>query len=111
MILVKDYITTGFSADDAGKLNEIIKPLFDKREKIILNFIDVKNFTTLFFNNALSKYLVEIGPDDYNGLFETNNLSKVGEVTYQHSLENAKHYYRMNLEQRKNQDDILLDID
>jgi len=109
MILAKNYIETGFSADDAGKLDVIIKPLFDKREQIIIDFEGIRIFTTLFFNTALAKYVMEIGPDKYEGLFELKNLSEVGEVTYQHSLDNAKNYYSMTEDQRMKQDEILAD--
>lgn len=109
MILAKNYIETGFSADDAGKLDTIIKPLIDKREKVVIDFEGVRIFTTLFFNTALAKYVMEIGPDEYEKLFELKNLSEVGDITYQHSLDNAKNYYVMNEKQRKNQDEILAD--
>ena len=34
MIQAINYIKTGFSAEDAKKLDAVIKPLFDKGEKI-----------------------------------------------------------------------------
>lgn len=109
MILAKNYIETGFSADDAEKLDQIIKPLFDKREKVVIDFEGIKIFTTLFFNTSLAKYVMEIGPDEYDKLFDLKNLSEVGDATYQHSLDNAKNYYVMSEEQRRNRDEILVD--
>lgn len=109
MILARNYIQTGFSADDAEKLDTVIRPLFDKHERITIDFEGIKIFTTLFFNTALAKYVMDIGPVEYEKLFELKNLSDVGEVTYKHSLDNAKSYYEMTEEQRKKQDEILAD--
>lgn len=109
MILAKKYIETGFSAEDAEKLDAIINPIFQKREKVVIDFDGITIFTTLFFNTALGKYVMEIGPDEYGKLFELKNLSDVGEVTYQHSLDNAKNYFALSAEQRKKQDEILSD--
>lgn len=111
MILVKNFIKTGFSAEDADILGKEIESLFINKDKIILDFSEVKMFTTLFFNNALAKYLVQIGPEKYAELFEVKNLSEVGEVTYQHSLDNAKEYYKLNTREREEQESILSDIE
>lgn len=111
MIKASQYIQTGFSADDAEKLLSVIQPIIEKREKVNLDFSEIRIFTTLFFNNALAKFLVEFGPEKYSEMFEVNNLSDVGQSTYQHSIENAKEYYKMSKEQRKEQEGILTDID
>ncbi|MDR1700470.1 MAG: STAS-like domain-containing protein [Lachnoclostridium sp.] len=111
MIIAKQYLQTGFSADDAKKLSVAIQPLLDKKEKIIIDFSGVKNFTTLFFNYALSRYVVEIGADEYERLFEIRNLSEIGEATYQHSLDNAKEYSALSSEQKETQSKILADTD
>lgn len=109
MIPAKNYIQTGFSAADAQKLDIIIQPLFAKREKIVIDFDEIKIFTTLFFNIVLAKYVMEIGPDEYDHLFELKNLTEIGDVTYLHSLENAINYFKMTEEQQKKQDQILSD--
>lgn len=109
MILAKNYIQTGFSAADAEKLDAIINPLFVKGEKIVIDFEEIKIYTTLFFNTVLAKYIMEIGPDEYEKQFKLENLTEVGDVTYQHSLENAINYYAMTEEQQKKQDQILAD--
>lgn len=111
MISVNQYIQTGFSSDDAEKLLSVIQPLIARKEKIVLDFSNVKIFTTLFFNNALAKYLVELGPKEYERIFEVKNLSEVGETTYQHSLDNAREYYSMSQEQREAQTDILAELE
>ena len=109
MILVKNYISTGFSIEDASKLQNVIEALISSEEKIVLDFSDVKIFTTLFFNNALTKYVMQLTPQGYDEKFVVLNLSEIGKVTYEHSLSNAKDYYNLNSEQQQNQDQIIAD--
>ena len=74
MIQVNQYIKTAFSAEDAANLLKEIQPLVDAGEKIVLDFSEIKLFTTLFFNNALAKYVLEMGPEAYSHRFEVKNL-------------------------------------
>ena len=85
--------------------------LVDAGEKIVLDFSEIKLFTTLFFNNALAKYVLEMGPEAYSHRFEVKNLSEVGETTYLHSMENAKDYYRVSAEEKELQQKLLADFD
>ena len=111
MIQVNQYIKTAFSAEDAANLLKEIQPLVDAGEKIVLDFSEIKLFTTLFFNNALAKYVLEMGPEAYSHRFEVKNLSEVGETTYLHSMENAKDYYRGSAEEKEQQQKLLADFD
>lgn len=110
MIYANEYIKTGFSIEDANKLQEAInKNLLD--EKITIDFSGIKIFTTLFFNNALTKYVINLGPEKYKEKFEIINLSEIGNMTYEHSLENAMNYYNLSEDGRKIQDSIVSDVD
>ena len=111
MIKVSDYIKTGFSANDAEQLLRIIEPMVEKSEKIQIDFSDIKIFTTLFFNIALTKYIVQLGVEKYEEMFEILNLSDVGKSTYQHSFDNAVEYYNLSEEQKNKQTAILSDFD
>lgn len=94
MIKVSDYLKTGFSANDAERLGAVIEPLLGQNGKIQLDFSHIKIFTTLFFSVALTKYVVQFGPQMYEEKFEVLNLSEVGQNAYQHSLDNAiEHYF------------------
>lgn len=104
MIQAINYIKTGFSAEDAKKLDAVIKPLFDKGEKIQVDFEGITIFTTLFFNNLFAKYIMMTGPEKYNELFTLEKLSELGETTYRHSMDNAIRYYNMSDSDRKKQD-------
>ena len=111
MIYAKEYITTGFSIEDAKKLQDVIQKQLNSSGTIKIDFSDIKIFTTLFFNNALTKYVMELGPDRYYEKFKLINLSELGLVTYNHSLENACNYYHLSKESRKKQDEIVLNVE
>lgn len=106
MIRAIDFIKTGFSAADATKLDAVIQPLVQNGENIVVDFKDIAIFTTLFFNNVFAKYILQIGPDDYKQRFELQNLSELGETTYQHSFDNAVNYFNMSDDAKKIHDEI-----
>lgn len=107
MIKATDYIKTAFSANDAEELGQAISPLLDGLEKIVVDFDGITIFTTLFFNNAFAKFLMEIGPKKYNERFCLKNLTELGESTYKHSIENAVKFYNLSKEEQKKQEEIL----
>ncbi len=111
MIKAKEYIESGFSSEDATKLDSAIKPLFEAGEDISVDFEDISIFTTLFFNNAFAKYLMLLGPEEYDKRFVLNNLSELGEMTYKHSLDNAKHYYSLSEENKTTEKDIVENLE
>ena len=107
MIKANEFITTGFSADDATKLNNVIEPLIQQGENITVDFEGITIFTTLFFNNVFAKYIVKMGPEEYQKIFRLVNLSELGENTYQHSVDNAIKYYNLSEDEKKGQDNIV----
>lgn len=111
IIKVKDIIDTAFSLDDAEKLSAIIKDSLGKlksdEETIDIDFNEVRYFTTLFFNNAIVKYVGEIGVGEFVKRFNCVNLSNVGKTTYLHSLENGKEYYSLSEDERNLFDEVL----
>lgn len=111
MIRVNEYLKTGFSASDAECLGAVIEPLLEQKGKIQIDFSDIKIFTTLFFNIALTKYIVQFGPQKYEEKFEVLNLSEVGQSTYQHSFDNAIEYYKLSAAQKNEQTALLSDFD
>ena len=100
MIRVADYIKNAFSMDDANKIVPQIEEELKKGDKVILDFDGIRFFTTLFFNNAITKYVVSLGIEEYNRRFSLVNLSEVGKTTYGHSLSNAEFYSNLTEEQR-----------
>lgn len=107
MILAKDYIQTGFSIEDAEKLDVAISKEINSNDKIVVDFSGITFFTTLFFNNALAKYVLKLTPEKYNKKFKIVNLSEIGEITYKHSYDNALDYYKLPPEKREIQEHII----
>ena len=92
---------------------ETMKSMKDGSVKLIvtdppygIDFKGVTIFTTLFFNNAFTKYILKIGPDAYKQKFELKNLSDLGETTYQHSCDNAVNYFNMSDDAKKIHDEV-----
>ncbi len=111
MIKAIEFIKTGFSADDASKIGYAIEPIFNSGEKVIVDFSGITIFTTLFFNNAFTKYILKLGPDEYKLKFELKNLSELGETTYQHSFDNAVNYFNMSDDAKRIHNEIIEDTE
>jgi hypothetical protein len=104
IIVAKEIISSGFSADDAKALLSKIDNSLKERnanESIEIDFSEVKYYTTLFFNMALTCHLNSMNLEEYNKTFDLTNLSDVGKITYKHSLDNAIEYYNSNSEDKK----------
>ncbi|MBR2214865.1 MAG: STAS-like domain-containing protein [Selenomonadaceae bacterium] len=93
-IVVSQYISSGFSSDDADNIIPIIdvalKNMGDD-DSVVLDFSKVKFFTTRFFNLALARLLEKMPFGEYMNKIKVINLSEVGQIAYQHSLDNARH--------------------
>lgn len=111
MIKASNYIKTAFSAQDAENLSKAIDPVLNSDEKVIIDFSEITIFTTLFFNNVFAKYLIQIGPEEYNKKFELTNLSELGQTTYKHSYDNAIYYYGLSDEDKEQQTNDLSSLD
>ena len=102
-IKVSNYIKSGFSSDDAAKINDVIDATLSELEPggdVVFDFSGVKFFTTRFFNLTLARLLNEMSFTDYSHIVKIVNLSDVGQVAYQHSLDNAKRQLSMSPEEK-----------
>jgi hypothetical protein len=93
-IVAKDFITSGFSTDEAGLLTPEISKAISTSTPFILDFDGVKYFTTLFFSTALTHLIGSLGLDGYNRMVNVKNLSESGLETYQHAYDYAVQYYQ-----------------
>ena len=107
MIKVTDYTKTAFSMEDAEALAPVIEKLIEEDKKIDIDFSGIKYYTTLFFNNAITKYVVTLGTDKYKEKFNLRNLSEVGRTTYEHSLNNAETFSKLSPDERPQAEDII----
>lgn len=77
-VKVKDFIDYGFDSKDSEILLNSID-LSNLEEDIILDFTGVKYFTTLFFNDLISRLM--------NSKFEIENLSDYGKDLFNRCLD------------------------
>ncbi|MCL2141597.1 MAG: STAS-like domain-containing protein [Methanimicrococcus sp.] len=108
-IEAKNHISNGFSADDADILSQIINDGLKKDSKITIDFENVKYFTSLFFNLAITRYLDEMTVEEYDSRIKIINLSEVGMDAYALSYENAVEYYRLSPKEREAREKIVSD--
>jgi hypothetical protein len=106
-IRANQYIKTAFSIEDANTLEKEISNAKDANDEIIIDFTNIKFFTTLFFNNSICKHVLELGPELFNKKYKIINISDVGKSTYDHSYENAVEYYKLSPEDREVQSEIV----
>jgi len=106
-ILAKDYIESGFSAEDAALLTPSIDSAVKETDaKFEIDFKGVQFFTTLFFSNALTRLIGELGKDEYKRRLHVVNLTESGQETYEHALDYAIEFYGKTPEERKKSGEI-----
>ncbi len=88
-IKVADIISNAFSSEQALRLKEEMERYMNDEEKIILDFSGIDKYTTLFFNFSTGYFIGKIGKEKYDRLVELDNLSNLGQSTYQNSYFNA----------------------
>lgn len=89
MIKVRDFIENAFSIEDAEVIFSEIQKELKKNKKVTIDFSSIDYYTTLFFNNAITRFVLSLGKEQFDNTFEIINLSEVGKTTYNHSLDNA----------------------
>lgn len=111
MIAVANYISNAFSDADAAALTPIIERDLDEFGKAVLDFTNIRFFTTLFFNNSISKYVLQYGPEEFKKRIQLKGLSAIGMDTFYHSFENACNLFAMSEDKRKQVIEIESNLD
>lgn len=70
--------------------NEILLQLQNPENAVILDFKNVKLFTTAFFNASIGYLIEELGIKEVRDRIEYINISELGEQVYTACLENAE---------------------
>ena len=106
-ILVKDQIGPRcIIKEDGQKIFDAIHEALKKGESIILDFNDVTQFASTFFNFAIGELLKEIKEDDLRRLLHLEGLNETGSLVVERVIENAVKY-NSDINYRKIVDDIL----
>jgi len=106
-IKVVDFISSGFSSEDAIALIPAINEARDAGDEMIIDFFGVQYFTTLFFSSALTRLIGELGEGEYRRRVQVRNLSESGDETYQHALDYAVEYFKKTPEEREKEQAII----
>lgn len=79
--------------EDGIKIYDEIYNLLQKGEKVTLDFTEVRQFTSLFFNFAIGHLLKDFSEEALKRQLEINNLNDVGETILKRVIKNASRYY------------------
>lgn len=71
-----------------------IKESLDKQQKMIIDYTNVKIFSSPFFNTAMGQLYGSYESDILNRYIEIKNLSSLGSSILKKVVENAKKYYK-----------------
>ena len=93
IINVCKYISTGYSRDEADILSPIIKRAILSTEPFVIDFANVKYYTTTFFN-IITCYIGQLGYEEYCRRIHICNLTESGMEVYKIALNYAIDYYK-----------------
>ena len=106
-IFIKDKIGPRcIIKEDGQKVYEEIHDPLKNGETVTLDFENVNQFASPFFNFAIGQLLKEIKVDDLRRLLQIENLNESGRLVVKRVLENAAKYHG-DKDYRKIVDDIL----
>ncbi|HDL01230.1 MAG TPA: DUF4325 domain-containing protein [candidate division Zixibacteria bacterium] len=92
--------------EDGQKVFDEISGPLKKGETVTLDFSDVNQFASPFFNFAIGQLLKEINEVDLRRLLQIENLNETGKLVVERVIENASKYHG-DKDYRKIVDDIL----
>ena len=106
-IIIKDFIGSRcIIKEDGQKVYDAIHEPLLQGEKIELDFENVYQFASPFFNFAIGQLLKDVKEDALRSLLLINNLNETGKLVVERVIENAAHYHG-DKNFRKIVDDIL----
>ena len=106
-IMIKDFIGPRcIIKEDGQKVYDAIHTPLLQSEKIELNFENVEQFASPFFNFAIGQLLKDVKEDALRRLLFINNLNETGRLVVERVIENAANYHG-DKNFRKIVDDIL----
>ena len=92
-IKIKDITDMAITEEQGFKLRAEINKVIQNHNKIILDFTEIKLFTTTLFSASIVYFVLKYSPKECKDRFILTNLSKAGTHAYQCSFENAKHCF------------------
>ena len=89
------------STDKGMALRNEIEHRLSRTGSLTLNFNEVRQFTTLFFNSSLGYLITSLGPEIYNQCIKLENLSQLGKSTYEQTYRNAINHYALSSDKKE----------
>lgn len=93
-------------AEDGQKIHDMIDGALKSGDDVFLDFANVKQFASPFFNFSIGQLLNEIEENSLRRLLHLENLNETGKLVVERVIANAAKY-RNNDNYRKIVDDIL----
>lgn len=94
------------------KLRDMVIQILKTQDSFVtLDFANVKQFTTMFFNASIGYLVSYLGPEQVIKQVRIKNLSNLGEKSYMRSYNNAKNKYYNNQELINKIDEIINNTD
>ena len=79
--------------DDGQKIYDKIHEPLLKGETVTLDFQEVTQFASPFFNFAVGQLLKDVKLQEFNRLLKIENLNETGKQVIQRVIENAEQFY------------------
>ena len=96
-IQLNNYISTAFVKEDIDAILPIIKKSLYLDEEVILDFKNIRFFTTLFANTLLTNILEHMSLEEFKRRYKFINLTEYGEYLIWKCLDHCYDYYASGL--------------
>ena len=88
-ILLSDIAKDAATRTSGMKLKELLMEMIGKKSEITVDFTGINRYTSTFFNNSFATMYMAFGSECMEKI-KTVNLSEVGQLIYNTSMNNAK---------------------
>lgn len=101
--------TFAVEAEDGQKVYTLIKKAFDKGNKVVLSFLNVKMMTTAFLNTAVGQLYGDYAEETIKERMQVQDISESGIVSLKRVVDTAKLFYKDPDALKRSIDEILED--
>lgn len=84
----------GVEADDGQKVFTLIKKAFDRKQKVILSFLNIEMLTTAFLNTAVGQLYKDYSEEEIKASLKVTNITDSGKISLKRVVDTAKLYYK-----------------
>ena len=92
IILVADFAPKAASEENGFKLRNRIQPILEKGDSVLLDFTNIIDYSTMFFNASIG-YIISKNSPKVLEKIKFENMTNAGNIAFTHSVDNAKRKY------------------